>query len=86
MPSALLTMSRSQYAPKIIVLEQLRWFAVLCKQSEGPQSELEWRSKSHQNLWLERSRNQQMLTITVQWAWYLIFQVAFSVHRDRDFA
>ena len=33
-------MSRSQYAPKIIVLEYVPLFAVLCKQSEGRQSEL----------------------------------------------
>jgi hypothetical protein len=33
-------MSRSQYAPKIIVLEQLPLFALLCKQSEDPPSEL----------------------------------------------
>src|SRR4051795_13293173 len=34
MPSALPTMSRSQYAPKKFLLEYVPLFAVLCKQSE----------------------------------------------------
>src|SRR6266481_223918 len=62
MPSALPTMSRSQYAPKILCLNKyprLRSYAT--SPSISP-DRVEWRLKLHLNLWLERGRNRRQLT------------------------
>ena len=72
--------------PQIIVLEQVRPFAVLCKQSEGPPSEFECRSKLHLNLWQGLSRNPQALTRETRWQAYLTFQAAVGAVCGRDFA
>jgi hypothetical protein len=59
----------------------------LCLQSYASSRRVpqEWRSKSHLNLWSVLSRNRRPITRRARWR-RLIFQVAASVVRGRDFA